>query len=78
MLDIRVTDDSRLQILGRLDRETRGQFLQTIQELVRQGSREVSVDLRQVAGLDPEGAQAIREASERLRAAGGALVLMME
>lgn len=78
MLDIKLTDDSRLLVRGRLDRETRGMFLQTIHELVARGTRRVSVDLREVATLDPEGAQAIREASERLQAAGGALVLEME
>lgn len=82
MLDIQLTDDSpttaRLRVRGRLNAETRAQFIHTIQELVRRGSRRVSVDLRQVALLDPDGALAISEASERLQAAGGALVLLME
>ncbi len=82
MIDIQLTNDSptaaRLQVRGRLTRETRAQFVQTILELVRRGSRRVSVDLREVATLDTDGAQAIREASERLQAAGGALVLEME
>jgi len=82
MLDIQFTDDSstapRLQVRGRLDRETRGQFMQTIHDLVVRGSRRVSIDLREVALLDPDGALAIHEASERLEAAGGTLVLLME
>lgn len=82
MLDIQLTDASptaaHLQVRGRLNRETRDQFVQTIHELVVRGSRRVSVDLREVALLDPDGALAIREASDRMEAAGGALVLMME
>ena len=73
--EVRIDRDSRVVVSGDLDLATAPQLMSAVESLAATGARRVVVDLGAVSFMDSSGISALLRADQRLRGAGGVMVL---
>ncbi len=70
------TDRSRVALIGELDLASAPHLQRVLDELCRKGSQEIVLDLARLDFLSAIGLEVFVRADERLRAAGGRLIII--